>query len=282
MSASSRMVAVVAAASLVAVACTKVPYTGRSQFNLMPKSMMHDIGKQSYDEVLAESKVQKGGKDAEILDKVGRRVSKVADQDDFAWDYSLIVSPDINAWCLPGGYIGFYTGILPVLQSEAGMSFVMGHEVGHAVARHGAERLSQQLALTGGLTLIDMFLSGSGKVSQEQRGMIMAAAGLGAQFGVVLPFSRNHEKEADIIGLMYMAEAGYPPAESIKVWDRMEAITGKGGPAFLSTHPSYENRQENQAEWMPEAKKRYQRHAIDYDTRAAVWTGGGKPEAQAE
>jgi len=271
MSSAARRWALGGAVALVALACAKVPYTNRSQFNVIPKGTMHNLGEKSYQEILAESKVIKSGRDADLLDKVGRKIARVADQSDFAWQFSLIADKEINAWCLPGGYIGFFTGILPVLESEAGMAFVMGHEVGHAVARHGAERLSQQLAATGGLSLIEMFLSGSGKVTQEQKGIIMAAAGLGAQYGVMLPFSRNHEKEADIIGVMYMAEVGYPPAESLKMWDRMEATTGKGPPAFLSTHPSNQARKENLQEWLPEAKKRYQRHALDYDTRATLW-----------
>ena len=168
----------------------------------------------------------------------------MADQPDFDWSYALINDPQMNAWCLPGGYIGFYTGILPVLRNEAGMAFVMGHEVGHAVARHGAERMSQQLLAVGGLQVLDMFLSGSSKVSEETRGMIMAAAGVGAQAGVIPPFSRAHEKESDTIGMMYMAEAGYPPGESIKVWERLEeaGIRRHGLAVDTST---FESRREN-------------------------------------
>jgi predicted Zn-dependent protease len=221
--------------------------------------------------MLAQSDVEQKSPDARMLRDVGNRISKEADRPDFDWSYALISDSSINAWCLPGGYIGFYTGILPVLASEAGMSFVMGHEVGHATARHGAERMSQQLGVVGGLGVLDIFLSGSGKLSEQQRGLIMAAAGLGAQYGVILPFSRSHEKEADVIGMMYMAGAGYPPPESIAVWERMEALTGGSSAAFLSTHPSFDARKENQREWMPEAKKRYKRNAIERDTRTSIW-----------
>lgn len=269
----ARTAAVVAGVALIAVACAKVPYTNRKQFTIIPAKTMQALGAQTYDEMLAAAKVVKDGEDVETLRRVGKKVAKVANQEDFAWKFNLMKDAEINAWCLPGGYIGFYTGILPVLNNEAGMGFVMGHEVGHAVARHGAERMSQQLALTGGLSVLDMVISGSGKVSEQQRGVIMGALGLGAEFGVMLPFSRAHEKEADIIGMMYMAEAGYPPAESVKVWDRMAAVTGKGGPAFLSTHPSFDARKEAQQEWMGEAKKRFARAKGSDDTRKAIWTG---------
>lgn len=274
MSAATRSVALCAASVLVAVACVKVPFTERKQFNLIPAGMMNNIGQQSYADVLAESKVEKKTADAEVLTRVGKRISTVADQPDYDWSYSLIVSEEANAWCLPGGYIGFYTGILPVLENEAGMAFVMGHEVGHAVAHHGAERMSEQLAVMGGLSLLDIFISGNGKMTEEQRGLIMAAAGLAGQGLVILPFSRTHEKEADIIGMMYMADAGYPPGESMAVWDRMAAMAGKGPPAFMSTHPSFEARKENQQDWLPEAKKRYTRHKLDADTRATLWSAG--------
>lgn len=270
----ARAAAVSAAVMLIAVACVKVPYTNRSQFNVVPAGIMNSIGKSSYESVLAESKVVKKTEDSEVLRKVGGRISSVADQPNYDWSYSLIQSEDANAWCMPGGYIAFYTGILPVVENEAGMAFVMGHEVGHAVAHHGAERMSQQLGVLGGLTALEIFLSGSGKMTEEQRGMIMAAAGMGAQLGVVLPFSRTHEKEADIIGMMFMADSGYPPMESVVVWDRMEALVGKSGPAFASTHPSFDARKENQEEWMPEAKKRFLRNKLEYDTRATLWTAG--------
>lgn len=267
-----RVAAVLVALGLVGVACKKVPYTGRKQFNAVPDGQMNQLGAQAYQELLAEVKVVQKGSDANVLRKVGDRIASVADQPDFDWQYRLINDAQINAWCLPGGYIGFYTGILPVLRSEAGMSFVMGHEVGHAVARHSAERMSQQLGLSAVLGALDVVLSGSGKVSEQQRGTIMGALGVGAEFGVLMPFGRSHEKEADIIGMMFMAEAGYPPAESMKVWTRMEELTGGGPPAFLSTHPSFAARKDNQQEWLPEARKRFQRNRRSgEDTLAQLW-----------
>ncbi len=266
-----RAVATSTAVVMFAVACSKVPFTDRKQFNAIPEGVMNNIGASTYDEMLASAPVTKKGRDADLLRRVGNRIAEQADKPNYDWTYSMIDTPDVNAWCLPGGYIGFYNGILPVLGNESGMAFVMGHEVGHAVAKHGSERMSQQLGVMGGLGALDLFLSGSGKVSQQQRGLIMSAVGLGAQYGVLLPFSRSHEKEADTIGMMYMAGAGYPPAESMDVWRRMEAIVGSGPPAFLSTHPSFKARTDNQKEWLPEAAKRYRRNKMERDTRTMIW-----------
>jgi len=213
----------------------------------------------------------RGGADHETLRSVGKAIATQAAQPKFEWEYALIDDPNINAWCLPGGKIGFYTGILPVLENEAGMAFVMGHEVGHAVARHGSERMSQQLLLIGGLTGLEIFMASQKKLTPAQQIAILGAVGLGAEVGVILPFSRAHESEADVMGLMYMSGAGYPPEESIKVWDRMGASSRGGPPTFLSTHPSGEARQRNLSEWMDNARKRYARSKLSRDTLAQLW-----------
>lgn len=265
----------VATMGLVAAACVKVPYTGRRQLNLVPESIMHGLGASTYQSMLAGAPVQRSGTNSTILDRVGARISRVANKPKFDWEYTLIDDAQVNAWCLPGGKIGFYTGILPVLQNEAGMAFVMGHEVGHATARHGAERMSQNLAMVGGLSALELFLAGKSKLTDEQRQLVMGALGLGAQVGVILPFSRAHESEADVIGLMYMSAAGYPPQESIVVWDRMGAASGGGGPpAFLRTHPTNTKRQANLRDWMPQAQKRYQRNRLSGDMLQTIWAGG--------
>ncbi len=276
-----RPLATLAAISALLVACAKVQHTGRKQFNILPDSLMRGLGKTSYKSMLGNANVKKKGEDNDVLQKVGRKISRVADQPKYDWQFSLINSKDVNAWCLPGGYIGFYSGILPVLESEAGMAFVMGHEVGHATAHHGAERLTQQLTMVGGLIGLELYLKDNSKLDGKQRAILLGALGVGGTVGVILPFSRMHESEADVIGMMYMAKAGYPPAESIKVWDRM-AKASKGGmklPAFLSTHPTTKKRQQNQKEWLPRARKRYQRNALQYDTLRPLWgkdaTGGG-------
>ena len=184
-----RPLAFVVAAGALAVACAKVPYSGRLQFNLIPDSIMRGIGKSAYPTMLKDKKILKKGDKAEALQRVGTRIAAVANKPKFDWQFSMIKEDTINAWCLPGGYIGFYNGILPVLSSEAGMAAVMGHEVGHATAHHGAERLSQQLALLGGLGALYLFLEEGTEMKDEHKAIIIAAAGVGAQFGIMLPFS---------------------------------------------------------------------------------------------
>jgi predicted Zn-dependent protease len=270
------LVAVMIAVTGVVVACHKVPYTNRLQFKVVPDAVMRGLGKSTYGSMLEGQRLQKSGANHDVLQRVGRRVSRAAKQPKFDWQFTMIDDPMINAWCLPGGYIGFYTGILPVLQNESGMAFVMGHEVAHATAHHGAERLSQNLALVGGLGVLQAVVSGSGKLSPEQQNVVFGALGVGAQVGVLLPFSRKHESEADVIGLMYMSTAGYVPQESIRVWDRMSKLTGgASGPTFLSTHPSHAQRQKKLTEWMDRAAKRYERTRRSEDTLRNLWAGAG-------
>lgn len=261
--------------ALVALsACSKTPVTDRVQFNLIPDAIMVPLGKSAYQEMLAAENLEKNSDRHNHLKKVGQRVSKVANQPKYKWRYSLIRDDDtVNAWCLPGGKIAFYSGILPVLQNEAGMAFVMGHEVAHATARHSSERLSQQLAVLGGLSALYLYIENRTELGEEARNIILGAMGIGASVGVMLPFSRKHEKEADIIGMMYMARAGYPPEESIAVWNRMSQMSGGGGiPTFLSTHPSHGQRKRNLRDWMPQARKRYARNALSENTQQTIWT----------
>lgn len=256
------------------VACHTVPYTGRKQFNLIPDSVMRGVGKSSYGSTLSSEKLEKKGPDHDRLVKVGQRIARIADQPKYAWEYSLIEDAEtINAWCLPGGYIAFYTGILPVLQNEAGMAFVMGHETAHATAHHGAERLSQQLAMVGGLAGLEIFMANATDLEPAQRAVILGALGIGTELAVLLPFSRTHESEADVIGMMYAADAGYPPQESIALWDRMDQVASSSIPAFLSTHPSNDKRKANLKEWMPRAQKKYDRHKLQGNTTEVVWPG---------
>jgi predicted Zn-dependent protease len=267
---------------LALVACQKVPYTGRPQFNLVPDSIMRGIGKSSYQSVLSEERIQKTGEEVDVLERVGRRISKVANEDDYDWSYTMVDKDEINAWCMPGGYITFYTGILPVLQHEAGMAFVMGHEVGHATAHHGAERLSQQLALIGGLAGLELYMANATDVKPKDRAIILGALGVGAEVGVLLPFSRTHESEADVIGMMYMARAGYPPGESTDLWDRMERASPASMPAFLSTHPSNESRKQNLREWMPRARKKFERDPLPVETvTKPLWSTSAGTKAAA-
>lgn len=273
----ARTLAVSAAvASALAIACTKVPGSGRTQANAIPKGIMHQVGQQSYQSVVSSSSIASGS-DADVLQRVGNRISNAAKSDadgGFAWQYALIQDESLNAWCMPGGYIGFYTGILPALESEAGMAAVMGHEVAHATAQHGAERLTQQLGVMGGLTALQVWLSGEKDLTNQQKQLIYGAVGLGTEVGVTLPYSRLHESEADAIGLMYMARAGYPPAEAVEVWERMGELGGARPPQLLSTHPAPESRQEALTDLLPQARKRFRRNRLPNAaaTRDAMWT----------
>ena len=233
---------------------------------------MDSLGAQSYTDTLSKAKVATGGQDLKVLHRVGRRISKVANKPNYKWEYALIQEPTVNAWCMPGGKIGFYSGILPTLQHESGMAFVMGHEVGHAIAHHGAERMTQQLGVQGGLLAFQLWAEGKGKLTTEQKSLLYGALGMGAQLGILLPFSRMHESEADVIGMMYMAGAGYPPAESMKVWTRMEALGGARPPEFLSTHPSPDHRKKHLKSWLPQALKKYKRHKLSENVTKTLWT----------
>lgn len=254
-------------------ACSRAPFTNRLQLNLVPDPLMNQLGSATYVEMLGGTRVERKSSDAKTLKSVGRRISRVAKKPSYSWRYALIKDDDtINAWCLPGGKIAFYSGILPVLENEAGMAFVMGHEVGHAMARHGAERISQQATMIGGLTALYLYLDNKSDMPDEARNMLMAALGVGVELGIMLPFSRAHEKEADVMGMMYMANAGYPPTESIDVWTRMSANRkGLEIPAFLSTHPTHKQRKQNLREWMPAAKKKFARNQLQRDTLRTLW-----------
>lgn len=254
-------------------ACSRAPFTNRLQLNLVPDPLMNQLGAATYVEMIGGTPVDRQSQNAKTLKKVGRRISRVAKKPSYKWRYALINDHDtVNAWCLPGGKIAFYSGILPVLENEAGMAFVMGHEVGHAMARHGAERISQQATMIGGLTALYLYLDNKSDMPEEARNMLLAALGVGVELGIMLPFSRAHEKEADVMGMMYMANAGYPPGESIDVWTRMSA--GRKGvemPAFLSTHPTHTQRKKNLREWMPAANKKYGRNKLQRDTLSTLW-----------
>lgn len=232
-------VGVVAVTSLVMACVTNSE--GRKAYNIVPDSQMESMGVQAYADILSQAKSQKkllpaGSPKSEIVERLGRRIAKASGAD-FAWEFSLIDEPKtVNAFCLPGGKIAVYTGLFPVAQTEAALAAVMGHEVAHATMRHGAERMSQQLTLMGLASIADLSMRNS-----RHRDVAMAALGLGAQFGVLLPFGRRHETEADAVGLKYAAAGGYDPEAAIGLWERMGA-SGKSPPEFMSTHPDPANR----------------------------------------
>jgi predicted Zn-dependent protease len=237
--------------------CPKVPITGRHSLILLPESQEMALGADAYRDVLTKNKISPDTAATAMMRRVGARLAQISDRPDFAWEYTLIDdSKTVNAFCLPGGKVAVYTGILPVTQSEAGLAVVMGHEIAHAIARHGAERMSQGLLLSLGQESLAVALR---KRPVETQNAILQAFGLGATIGAVLPFSRYQESEADHIGLLYMAKAGYDPREAVAFWKRMESAGGgKAPPPFLSTHPSHETRASDLERWLPEALQFYQ------------------------
>jgi predicted Zn-dependent protease len=250
---------------LIAQACSTVPLIGRKQVILLPESSMVEMSLTNYSQFIKENKLSANKEQIDIIKRVGARMSVAVEkylkengfQDrvpDFKWEFNLVESKDVNAWCMPGGKVVFYTGIMPLTKNDAGVAVVMGHEIGHAVARHGNERMSQQMYLQYG----QVALSELTKTKPEQtKALYQAAYGLGAQYGVMLPYSRQQEYEGDRLGLIFMAIAGYNPEESIGFWERMAANSGNKMPEFMSTHPMEQNRINEIRKFLPEAMKFY-------------------------
>ena len=249
--------------------CQTNPYTDRSQFLLMPSGYMNEMGAAQYGETLQNPKVvlSKDPKEIEPVKRVAARIIEAAKRSKYAetaksfdWEVTVIKDDNTkNAWALPGGKIAVYTGIFPMAKTEAGLAAIMGHEVVHALAQHGGERMSQGLMAQVGMSAAAILLSTQGgNPALNQLGM--QAMGLGLQAGVLLPFSRKHESEADYIGVLLAADAGYDPREAVRIWERMAAASGGGAPPeFLSTHPANETRIADLNGWMPEAMAIYQR-----------------------
>lgn len=246
--------------------CATNPYTERSQLLLVPESQEIQLGAQAYEQVLHDPKVKisQDPREVEPVRRVAARIIEAAKASKYAerakqfdWQVSVIKDDTTaNAFALPGGKIAIYTGIFPIAKNEAGLAAIMGHEVIHALARHGAERMSQGLLAQAGLGVANIALAAKTDPAVAQ--LSMAALGLGANVGVLLPFSRQHESEADYIGLLLAAQAGYDPQEAIRVWERMEARSKGQPPEFLSTHPSHGTRIKQLEGWMLEALTVYQ------------------------
>ena len=241
--------------ALVAVSgCATVPYTNRSQFIMMSESDDLKLGASAYQQVLKQAKIVRDPRLTEPVQRVGKRIAAVADKPDYQWEFTVIDDPkQANAFCLPGGKVAVYTGIFPIAKDEAGLATVIGHEIAHALARHGAERMSTGMALQAAGVAVAIAAGGQSAATQQA---IMGAYGLGAQVGVALPFSRSQESEADRIGLILMAKAGYDPEAALGLWQRMEQNGGgKGPPEWLSTHPTEGTRQEDIQGWIAEARQ---------------------------
>jgi predicted Zn-dependent protease len=231
-------------------ACSTVPYTGRRQLMLVPESNEIASGEQAYQQISRDSVLTDNAEALRILRRVGERIARVANKPDYRWEFRIINDPDnINAFCVPGGKVAVYTGIFPIARDEAGLAVILGHEVAHALLRHAGERMSQAEVLGTGLAL-----AGASGINPQ----ILQALGLGASVGVILPFSRSQESEADHVGLILMAKAGYDPRVSLEVWERMERKEKGAPPEFLSTHPGSETRIQQLRAWMPEALQYYQ------------------------
>jgi len=240
--------------------CATVPYTNRSQLMMMPASDEMALGADAYKQVLSSARVVRDpALTAPVVD-IGTRIAAVAEKPEYRWEFTVIDDAgQANAFALPGGKVAVYTGLYPVAQDTCALAAVMAHEVAHALARHGAERMSQSQLLQIGAVGLAIGLGGQ---SAAVRNTAMQAFGLGAQVGVMLPFSRSQEAEADHIGLILMARAGYDPTCALTLWERMEARSEGAQPLeFLSTHPGYGTRQEHIRKWLPEARRYYQPNA---------------------
>ncbi len=242
--------------TLSLAACATVNGTGRSQMMWTSAAQENQLGAAAYTEVKQQEKVCTDPETIALVERVGKRLAAVAPQSGFTYEFVVLESPTINAFCLPGGKVAVYTGILGLCGNEAALATVMGHEIGHAIARHGGERMSQgQAEQFGGQTLAAVLqLKG---VSPTTSNLAMTAFGLGSQIGVLLPFSRTQELEADYLGLTYMAKAGYDPHEAVLFWQRFAGLSSSGTPGFLSTHPASADRAKQLAEKMAEAERLY-------------------------
>lgn len=247
-------------------ACSSVPITGRSQLNMISSSEIQAMSYSEYDKFLEENPLSSNVEQTQMVKRVGVRiqnaVSKFMAQQNlshrlkgYEWEFNLVENEQVNAWCMPGGKVVVYTGLLPVTRDETGLAVVMGHEIAHAIAEHGNERMSQGLLAQMGGAALDVALA---QKPEETRALWMTAFGVGVQVGALLPYSRLHESEADHLGIIFMAMAGYDPNQAVTFWERMAA--NKGGqspPEFLSTHPSDATRISKIKEHLPEAMRYY-------------------------
>ncbi len=250
---------------LLMAACSTVPVTGRQQLNLVPESSLTQAGLQQYQEFLQENEVIRGTAQSEMVQRVGQRVAQAVERyfreqgqsealQGYKWEFNLVNQPEVNAFALPGGKVVVFKGLLDVANTDAQLAAVIGHEIAHVVAKHGNERMSQALLTQMGGTALSAALSSQPQATQQ---LLMTAFGAGAQVGVLLPFSRLQESEADRLGLIFMAMAGYDPQAAVEVWREMAARGQGGGPEFLSTHPADQTRIKNIQEHIPEAMRYY-------------------------
>lgn len=240
--------------------CVTTPVTERRSLVLIPFDQEVKLGEEAYQEILKKEKLSLDGQLITIVERVGKQLAAVSPMPNLKWEFKLIESEQKNAFALPGGKVAIYTGILPVCANEAGLAAVMGHEIAHAIARHGAQRMSQSLIITGLLAATSVSLS-----NNENQKEIMGALGVGTNVGLVLPFSRSNESEADEIGLELMAKAGYDPREAERFWSRFSKMKGgKNPPEILSTHPADTTRIEDIRRLLPKANQIYSENQLKH------------------
>ncbi len=263
-----RKVAVIVLALTLLYSCATVPVTGRKQLSLVSSAEINQMSAQQYQEVVKKGPLSTNMEQTEMVKRVGVRIQKAVEKymaekgasaqlAGFNWEFNLIQDDKtVNAWCMPGGKVAFYTAILPICKDELGVAVVMGHEVAHAIANHGAERMSQGLLAEFGMSTLGAAMGQNPTATQQ---IFMQAVGMGTNVGM-LKFSRSHESEADHMGLIFMAMAGYDPASAPKFWERMAALSGgQQPPEFLSTHPSHDTRIKDLEGWIPEANQYYKK-----------------------
>jgi metalloendopeptidase OMA1, mitochondrial len=227
-------------ACFIAWGCQTTPVSGRRKLVLVPETQEISLGEDAYKDILSKEQLSKNQKYNEVVNRVGQRIAAVSGRDDFKWEFKVIASDQQNAFCLPGGKVAVHEGIIPVCQSEAGLAVVMSHEIAHALARHGGERMSHQQVKDVGGKVVDaagrwFYKDGY----EEKQDVVLTAYGVVSEYGAILPYSRKHETEADLIGIKLMAEAGYDPSEAPLFWERFSASkSGEAPMEFLSTHPS--------------------------------------------
>lgn len=249
------------------ISCSKVPITGRKQLIIIPDSQLYPASFGQYTDFMKTAKLSTNATQSQLVKNVGNKIKiaveaylkekKLSDRlSDYKWEFNLVEDPTANAWCMPGGKVAVYTGILPITQSEAGLATVMGHEIAHAIAEHGGERMSQSMMQQLGGVALNIALQ---EKSAQTQSLWMAAYGAGSQVGVMLPFSRLHETEADKLGLIFMSIAGYNLNEAIAFWQRMSQNSTGKPPEFLSTHPSDNTRINDLKKYLPEAMKYYKK-----------------------
>ena len=247
---------------LIIAACSTVPITGRKRINVVSDSSILPTSFSQYDQFLKENKISTDAAKTAEIQEIGKRISVAVDKfmrandmakeaDGYQWEFNLVDDETVNAWCMPGGKVVFYTGILPIAKNTDGIAAIMGHEVAHAFAKHGQERMTSGYAQKYGGMAVAM---GTAQKPEEQKMLWNTIYGVGSQLGM-LKYSRTHETEADKLGMVFMIMAGYQPEEAVQVWVRMNALGGGGTPEFMSTHPSNETRIKALTAYLPEAKQ---------------------------